>query len=87
MEIPDGLKINWDQTGINYVPVSELTMMKERSKCVEVVGLKDIIAVFSGSMSGDFLPIQLVCQGKITKCLSTIDFPEQWHLAYTKSLV
>ena len=84
MEIPDGLKINWDQTGINYVLVSELTMTKEGSKCVEVVGLKDkrqIIAVFSESMSGDSLPVQLVYQGKITKCLPTIDFPEQWHLA------
>lgn len=34
-------------------------------------------------MSGDFLPVQLVYQGKTTKCLPTIDFPEQWHLAYT----
>ena len=31
-EIPEDVIINWDQTGINYVPVS---------KRVEVVGLND----------------------------------------------
>lgn len=84
-EIPDGLIINCDQTRVNYIPVSEWTMKKGRS-CVEVVGLKNkrqTTAVFSGSMSGNFLPVQLVYQGKTTKCLPTVDFPEQWHLVYT----
>ena len=40
-ELPDSLIINWDQTGVNYVPVSEWTMSKEGSKRVEVAGLKD----------------------------------------------
>ena len=31
-EIPEDLVINWDQTGINYVPVSSWTMAKEGSK-------------------------------------------------------
>ena len=34
--IPDSLIINWDQTGINYVPVSEWSMAKEGAKHVEV---------------------------------------------------
>ena len=62
-EIPDSFIINWDQTGINYVPVSEWTLMKEGLKRVKVIGLKDkrqITPVFGGSMSGDFLPVQLV---------------------------
>ena len=86
-EIPDSLIINWDQTGVSYVPVSEWTMSKEGSKRVEVVGLKDkrqITAVFGGSMSGDFLPVQLVYQGKTTKSLPTVDFPKQWHLTFTE---
>ena len=29
-EIPDSLIINWDQTGVNYVPVSEWTMYVQR---------------------------------------------------------
>ena len=36
-EIPDSLIINWDQTGINYVPVSQWTMAKQGWKHVEVV--------------------------------------------------
>ena len=34
-------------------------------------------------MSGDFLPVQLVYQGKTPKCLPSIEFPKQWHLTYT----
>ena len=44
----------------------------EGTKRVEVVGKDDkrhITANFGISMSGDFLPIQLVYQGKTTKCL------------------
>ena len=33
--IPDSLIINLEQTGINYVPVSEWSMAKERSKHVK----------------------------------------------------
>ena len=60
--IPDSLIIKWDRIGINYVPVSEWSMAKAGSKRVEVTGLKDkrqITAVFAGSRSGDFLPVQL----------------------------
>ena len=84
--IPDSLIINWDQTGINYVPVSEWSMAKEGSKRVEVTGLKDkrqITAVFAGTMSGDFLPVQMVYQGKTSRCLPTVDFPSDWHLTFS----
>jgi hypothetical protein len=40
-EIPCELLINWDQTGIHYVPVSSWTMAKEGSKRVEIVGIDD----------------------------------------------
>ena len=40
-EIPDKLIINWDHTGINYVPVSTWTMEKEGSKRVEIIGLNN----------------------------------------------
>ena len=86
--IPDSLIINWDQTGINYVPVSEWSMAKEGSKRVEVTGLKDkrqITAVFAGSMSGDFLPVLLVYQGKTSRCLPTIEFPGDWHLTFSNN--
>ena len=37
-EVPAELIINWDQTGINYIPVSSWTMEEEGSKRVQVVG-------------------------------------------------
>ena len=85
-EIPDALIVNWDQTGINYVPVSHWTMAKEGSKRVEVAGVEDkrqITAVFAGSLSGDFLPPQLVYQGKTMKCLPSMVFPKGWDVTCT----
>ena len=58
-EIPFDLFINWDQTGIHYVPVGSWTMDKEGSKRGEIAGVDDkrqITAVFAGSLTGDFLP-------------------------------
>ena len=40
-DVPEELVINWDQTGINYVPISSLTMEKEGVKRVEVNGKDD----------------------------------------------
>ena len=60
-EIPAQLVINFDQTGLNIVPVSEWTMELEGSKRVEVAGKdckKQITAVLGGSCVGDFLPLQ-----------------------------
>ena len=57
------LIINWDQTGIHYVPVGLWTMEKEGSTRVEIVGVDDkhqIAADFAGSLTGDFLPTQLI---------------------------
>ena len=85
-EIPDALIINWDQTGINYVPVSQWTMAKEGLKRVEVAGVDDkrqITAMFAGSLSGDFLPPQIVYQGKTVKCLPSVEFPKSWDITCT----
>ena len=86
-EVPAELVINWDQTGLNYVPVSQWTMEQEGAKRVEIDGKDDkrqITAVFGCSMSGDFLPPQLVYQGKTTKCLPSFQFPSDWSITYIK---
>ena len=62
-EIPPQLILNWDQTGIHLVPASSWTMDKRGSKQVEIKGVNDkrqITAVFCGSLTGDFLPIQVI---------------------------
>ena len=59
-EIPPHLIINWDHTGIHYVPVGNWTFAKEGSKRVEIAGADDkrqTTAVFAGTKSGKFLPL------------------------------
>ena len=79
--------INWDQTGIKYVPVSQWTMVEKESKRVELEGVNDkrqITAVFAGSLTGDFLPVQLVYEGMTSKCYPNgVDFPADWLISAT----
>ena len=56
-EITPELVLNWDQTGINLVPVSAWTMDKMGSKHVEITGVNDkrqITAVFLWQCSWRF---------------------------------
>ena len=84
-EIPPQAIINWDHTGINYVPVSSWTMEAPGTKRVEIIGKNDkrqLTAVLGCSMSGDFLPPQLIYQGKTKKCLQ---FPDSWDVTYSEN--
>ncbi len=85
-EVPNELNINWDQTGIHYVPVSSWTMEKECSKRVEIAGIDDkrqITAVFGCSITVDFLPIQIIYKGKTKRCLPSFAFPPDWHAKFS----
>ena len=65
-EIPFSLIINWDQTAINYIPMSSWTMEKRGCKRVEIIALDDkrqITAIFAGTLTGDFLLPQVIYQG------------------------
>ena len=86
-EIPPELILNWDQTGIHLVPASGWTMDIMGSKRVEISGGNDkrqITAIFCGSLTGDFLPIQLIYQGKTNRCHPHFQF--QYH-SLSKALV
>ena len=87
-EIPDSSVINWDQTGIQYVPVSSWTMEKFGMKRVEIKGLKDkrlITAVFAATKDGYFLPPQIIYKGKTNRCLPLTKFPNAWHITCTEN--
>ena len=78
-DIPPEMVFNWDQTRISIVPGSSWTM---ELKGVEIEGISDkrqITAVLCGTMAGDFLPPQLIYQGKTTACLPRYMFPDNWH--------
>ena len=85
-EIPPELILNWDQTGIHLVPVFPWTMDQAGSKRVEITGIsskQQITAVFCGSLVGDFLPVQLIYQGKMPRCHSPFDFQDGWHVTHS----
>jgi len=59
--------VNWDQTAIKYIPLSNWLMAQEGSKRVEVIGIDNksqITTTFAASLSVNFLPVQMVCQGR-----------------------
>lgn len=86
-DIPNGLILNWDQTAVKIVPSSSWTMEKRGTKKVEIAGIDDkrqITAVLACSLSGDFLPIQLIYKGTTPRCLAgNICFPKNWHITYS----
>ena len=82
-EIPPELVLNWDQTGIKIVPCSPWTMNRQGARRVEMIGISDkrqITAVFYGSLMGDFLPIQLIYEGKTARCQPHYKFPSGWDI-------
>ena len=65
--IPPELVINADQTPCSYVSVRRMTMATCNSSAVPIKGLTDkrnITLTFVISLSGSFLPMQIIYQGK-----------------------
>jgi len=61
-------------------------MAEEGSKRVEMIGKDDkrqLTALFACFMSGDFLPIQLVYQGKTDRSLPRFKFPSDRDVTST----
>ena len=36
-------------------------------------------------MESDFLPVQLVYQGKTSRCLPQVEFPAEWDITYSEN--
>lgn len=82
--IPPSLIINFDQTPSKYVPVSPTTMAKNGSSTVPISGVHDkrsITATFTITLSGKFLPMQLIYSGKTNQSLLKIEFPKEFSLS------
>ena len=86
-DIPDSLIVNWDQTGMKIVPNANWTMEKRGTKRVEIAALDDkreITFVFASSLTGYFLPPQVIYQGTTPRCLpKAVQFPKDWHLTFS----
>ena len=86
-DIPNELVLNWDQTATTIIPSASWTIEKSGTKRVEIAGVDDkcqITAMFACSLSGDFLPIQLILKGTTKKCLPcNIALPKDGHVTCT----
>ena len=83
-----GVIINIDQTPIPYILISQYSMSPKNSKHVPIQGSADyrqITGTFGVSLSGNFLPIQLIYQGKTNRCHPKYNFPSDFHVTHTEN--
>ena len=60
-------------------------MDQQGAKWVEVSGVdhkRSITAVFCGSLTGDFLHLQVIYKGKTNRCHYKYEFPLGWHITH-----
>ena len=83
-DTPDELIINWDQTGVDVVPASKWTMHGRGEKQIPIKGIDDkhqYTVVLACTLSGDFLPPQILYQGETEQCHShNAPFPNDWDI-------
>ena len=85
--IPDNLTINFDQTPLPYIVTGNNTLNEKAAKSVPLKGKgkkKQITGTFAVSMTGDFLPMQLIYEGKTPQCLTKdVEFPKEFNVTFT----
>ena len=82
-EIPSELILNWDQTALHLVPTGQWTMHRSGEKVVPITNSDDkrqITAVLAVTMSGEYLPPQLIYKGKTERCHPAGEVPEGWDI-------
>ena len=79
--------INFDQTPLPYVVTGNSTLNEKGAKSVplqENGKQKQITGTFAVSMTGDFLPMQLIYEGKTPRCLpKDVEFPKEFDVTFT----
>ena len=85
-DIPDDLVINLDQTPLSYVSPGKYTMHQRGATNVPINGLDDkrqVTGTFAVSMTGNFLPVQVIYQGKTKRCLPKYTYPKSFDVTYS----
>ena len=85
-DIPKELILNLDQTPLSYVSPGKYTFNPKGAKTVPIKGIDDkrqITATFRVSMTGKFLSIQLIYEGKTPRCLTRFDFPADFNVNFS----
>lgn len=82
-DIHEDLVFNWDQTALQLVPTGEWTMHEAKAKVIPITNSDDkwqITAVLATTMTGRYLPAQLIFKGKTPRCHPTLEVPHGWDL-------
>ena len=69
---------------MKYVPTGEWTIHRYKEKIIPIANSDDkrqITAVLAITLTGDFLPPQMIYQGKMPRCHPKVAFPEEWYSA------
>ena len=77
-DIPLELVLNLDQTPLSYVSPGKYTFDLKGPKAVPIKGVNNtqqITATFTVTVSGSFLSIQFIYNGKTKRCIPKYDFP------------
>ena len=83
-KIPSSMIINLDQTPSKFVPGCNKTLAQKGCKSVPIAGSTDkrmITATFSITLTGEFLPIQLIYDGKTNKSIPAVSFPSEFVIS------
>ena len=87
-EVHPDLIYNWDQTAIHFVPTGQWTMHRYKEKVIPIAGSDDkrqITAVLAVTMTGEYLPPQLIYQGKNPRCHPKLAFPDGWEVWHSEN--
>ena len=86
-DIPDELILNYDQTPLSYVCAPNHTLHTRGEANIPLIGKgkkKQITGTFTVTKSGDFLPMQIIYQGKTIRCHPQgVVFPEGFNITHT----
>ena len=85
-KIHNDLILNFDQTPLGFTYSAKTTFTEKNAETVPVGNLDDkrqITGTFVVSLSGGFLPIQLIYTGKTDLCHSKVEFPKGFDITHS----
>ena len=86
-DIPSDFIIIWDQTGIQ-LSIGAWTLNCAGEKIMPIHNSDDkwqITAVIAATMTGKYLPIQLIYKGKTNWCHPKTTFPDDWDIFHREN--
>ena len=85
LDIPNELFLNLDQTPLSYVSLGNILLIQKVQTIKGIDDKRQITATFAVSMTGKFLPIQLIYERKTSTCLPRFDFQADFNVTFSEN--